>query len=125
MSQLPCRGQLSFIDRTASNLVPVGSDAASRFAAAGIGPPPGLFTQPSQPSQQDMPACRQPLDLRKTAAITVAIANVNLQDDVMTTAPVDAGGTAAVGALLYRNHSTNTRPITVDTAARVPSQDMW
>lgn len=130
----PCRGQLCFIDRTASN---AGASSGSEPGRAGSHePPPGLFTQPSQQSQELPPAlsARVPLDLRKTAAITVAIANVQIRDDEMggTSQGGELPGAGGSGSLrqpscpvLARGFSTTSRPLTVDIGPRVPSQDMW
>jgi hypothetical protein len=140
------RSALSFIDRTASSAVPPRGE--DHHAGAGSGElPAGLFSQPSQPSQatqQPDPrgtSGRQPLDLRKTAAITVAIANVQIRDDEMTSTSQEAAAAAAAAAQaaaaagpcssrppggLQRNCSINSRPgLTIEVASRMPSQDMW
>eukprot|EP00878_Enallax_costatus_P019821 GHUV01020925.1.p1 GENE.GHUV01020925.1~~GHUV01020925.1.p1 ORF type:complete len:507 (+),score=117.83 GHUV01020925.1:233-1753(+) len=118
MMHEPSRGRLQFIDRTGSNSVlreqPNGVSV--------IEPPAGLFTQPSQPTQEGC-SMRQPLDLRKTAAITVAIANVNIRDDTEMATSQETG--SARPPMLTRGHSTNTRNLTVDCPMpRLTSQDM-
>lgn len=113
------RAQLSFTDRTASNAVLPDPGHLH------IEPPAGLYSQPSQATQeQTQQTGRQPLDLRRTAAITVAIGNVQIRDDDMNVS--QEAGPSSRAALLQRGHSTNSRPLTVEVAAtRVPSQDMW
>lgn len=67
---------------------------------------------------------RQPLDLRKTAAITVAIANVNIKDDTEMGISQEAG--CSRQPVLQRGNSSNTRNLTVDCPMpRLTSQDMW
>lgn len=66
---------------------------------------------------------RQPLDLRKTAAITVAIANVNIRDDTEMSTSQEAGSRPAT---LQRGHSSTNRTLTVECPVpRLTSQDMW
>lgn len=111
------RAQLSFTDRTASNAV---LPEPLRFD-----PPPGMFSQPSQATQeQTQQTGRQPLDLRKTAAITVAIANVQIRDDDMCVSQ-EAGPSSCRPPGLQRGCSSSSRPLTVEVATRAPSQDMW
>lgn len=118
------RAQLSFTDRTASNAV-LAEPQQLHFDHP---PPAGLFSQPSQATQEQttqQAAGRQPLDLRKTAAITVAIANVQIRDDDMNVSQ-EAGPSSSRPTALQRGHSSNSRPLTIEVApSRVPSQDMW
>jgi hypothetical protein len=92
------RGQLSFIDRTASSAAaPEAAGPNMRM----LDVPAGLFSQPSQATQEQQAASgggRQPLDLRKTAAITVAIANVQIRDDEMTSTSQEAAAAAVLAA---------------------------
>jgi hypothetical protein len=117
------RAQLSFTDRTASSNAEL---PPHQFAE----PPRGLFSQPSQATQEQstqQQTGRQPLDLRKTAAITVAIANVQIHDEDMN-ASQDAGAgpsSSRPPLAMRRNDSSCSRPLTVEIASRVPSQDMW
>lgn len=114
------RAQLSFTDRTASNAV-LPDPTHLQFE-----PPRGLYSQPSQATQeQTQQTGRQPLDLRKTAAITVAIANVQLHDDEMNVSQEAGPSSSRQPPQLQRVHSSSSRPLTVEVAARVPSQDMW
>jgi hypothetical protein len=125
----PSRGRLQFVDRTGSNVFTepgrVGSMEIQRDPAAAGAPPPGLFTQPSQATQEPSQSMRQPLDLRKTAAITVAIANVQIKDDEMATS--QDGPTRPPSQLLLQRFSSSTsqRQLTVEVGPRLPSQDMW
>jgi hypothetical protein len=112
------RAQLSFTDRTASNAVlPDPTHLQCE-------PPRGLYSQPSQATQEQQTG-RQPLDLRKTAAITVAIANVQLHDDDMSVSQEAGPSSSRQPPQLQRGLSSSSRPLTVEVAARVPSQDMW
>ncbi|KAF6266132.1 wee1 kinase-like protein [Scenedesmus sp. NREL 46B-D3] len=124
----PSRGRLQFVDRTGSNLFAESSRSASidmqRDPTAVGAPPPGLFTQPSQATQEPSQAMRQPLDLRKTAAITVAIANVQIKDDEMATSQDGLPRPPSQLMLQRFNSSTSQRPPTVEVASRLPSQDM-
>lgn len=113
------RAQLSFTDRTASNAV-----FPEHVTHLHVDPPAGLYSQPTQPTQeQTQQTGRQPLDLRKTAAITVAIANVQLRDDDMNVSQ-EAGPSSSRPPLHHVNSSTS-RPLTIEVASRMPSQDMW
>uniref|UniRef100_A0A383VK33 Protein kinase domain-containing protein n=1 Tax=Tetradesmus obliquus TaxID=3088 RepID=A0A383VK33_TETOB len=122
----PSRGRLQFVDRTGSNVFAEPSRASiemQREPTAAGAPPPGLFTQPSQATQEPSQSMRQPLDLRKTAAITVAIANVQIKDDEMATSQ-DGPTRPPSQLLLQRFSSTSQRQLTVEVAQRLPSQDM-
>lgn len=116
---VPNRTQLQLVDRTGSNVVP---EHARQHMA--LDPPPGLFTQPSQTQEPSQQPARQPLDLRKTAAITVAIANVQIRDDEMATSQEGPSNNRAP-SMLQRLNSSSTRQLTVEVVPRMPSQDMW
>lgn len=116
------RAQLSFTARTASSNADL---PAQQFE-----PPRGLFSQPSQATQEQstqQQTGRQPLDLRKTAAITVAIANVQIHDEDMNVSQEAGAGPSSSRPppQMRRNDSSSSRPLTVEVASRVPSQDMW
>lgn len=114
------RAQLSFTERTASTAV-LPEPTHLQFE-----PPRGLYSQPSQATQeQTQQTGRQPLDLRKTAAITVAIANVQIHDEDMATVSQEAGPSSARPPPMLRGQGSTSRPLTVEVASRVPSQDMW